>query len=191
MSRRTRDTWTPSTSRDNSSSGNYTGWNRRDIRGANSSGYEDKHATWGGTGGYESDKNKDSASRKGDEREAEKEKEREKEKGRDKPREKFNITKEDMWTLQRVLDSRKCSLGSTYKKNSEANNKVYDLNHNTMAALDRLTDAYETFEDTWAFVEKEPAEGDLLLAEEEEAIDQFEAARQHKARVLDEVENSR
>ena len=88
----------------------------------------------------------------------------------------------------RVIDRRKSSLSSTYKKKSEASIKVYDLNQHTIAALDRLADAYETFEDTWAFVEKESAEGDLLLAEEEEAIDQFEAARQHQAPILDELE---
>ena len=51
-----------------------------------------------------------------------------------------------------------------HKNNSEANNKVYDSNHKTVAALDRLAKVYETFEDTWAFVEKEFAEGDMLLA---------------------------
>ena len=55
------------------------GWNRRNTRGASSSGYEDKHATWGSTGDYgnesdkDKDKDKDSVSRKGKQREAEKE----------------------------------------------------------------------------------------------------------------------
>ena len=40
-----------------------------------------------------------------------------------------------------------------------------------MQALDRLADVYETFEDTWAFVEKETAEEDSLLAEADEAMD--------------------
>ena len=65
------------------------------------------------------------------------------------------------------------------------------LNQKTMAALDRLAEVYETFEDTWAFVEKEAAEDDLLLAEEDEAIDLFEAARLHQARILDELESCR
>ena len=55
----------------------------------------------------------------------------------------------------------------------------------------RLPDVYETFEDTWAFVEKETAEGDLLLAEADEAVDQLAAAQQHQARFLDELESSR
>ena len=48
-----------------------------------------------------------------------------------------------------------------------------------MAALNRLADVCETFEDTWAFEEKEFAEGDLLLAEGDEAMDQLAAAQQH------------
>ena len=39
-------------------------------------------------------------------------------------------------------------------------------------------------------MEKESAEGDLLLAEAAEAIDQLEAARQHQPRILDELESS-
>ena len=47
---------------------------------------------------------------------------------------------------------------------TEADTKVYDLNLKTMQALDRKADVNTTFEDTWAFVENETAEGDLLLA---------------------------
>ena len=61
-----------------------------------------------------------------------------------------------------------------------------------MAALDRLAKVYETFEDTWAFAEKECAEGDVLLAAEEEgAIDKMEAAQQHQVHILDELEGCR
>ena len=82
-------------------------------------------------------------------------------------------------------------MSATYKKNTEANTKVYDLNQKTMQALDRLADVYETFEDTWAFVEKETAEDDSLLAEADGAMDQLVAAQQHQARFLDEVKSSR
>ena len=52
--------------------------------------------------------------------------------------------------------------------------------------------AYETFEDTWHFFgERNPLKAILLLVEEKEAIDQFEAARLHQARVLDELQSSR
>ena len=56
------------------------------------------------------------------------------------------------------------------------NNKVCDLNQRTVAALDRLAEVYETFEDTWDIVEKESAEGDMLCASEEDAVDKLEAA---------------
>ena len=82
-------------------------------------------------------------------------------------------------------------MSATYRKNTEANTKVYDLNQKTMQALDRLADVYETFEDTWAFVEKETAEDDSLLPEADGAMDQLVAAQQHQARFLDEVESSR
>ena len=63
------------------------------------------------------DKDKDEASRKDKEGEAEKGKEKEKERGKDKPKEEsLGITKGDLWTLQRVLDSRKSSLSSTHKR---------------------------------------------------------------------------
>ena len=45
--------------------------------------------------------------------------------------------------------------------------------------MDRLAEVYETFEDTWDIVVKEPAEGDMLFASEEDAVDKLEAARQH------------
>ena len=57
--------------------------------------------------------------------------------------------------------------------------------------MDRLAEVYETFEDTRAFVEKESAEGGLLLSEEEDAIDQLEAAWQHQTRILDELKGRR
>ena len=62
---------------------------------------------------------------KGNERESEKEKENEKDNKKGRP---FGVTKEDLWALQRVFNSRKGSLRVTYKKNTEANTKVHDLN---------------------------------------------------------------
>ena len=63
-------------------------------------------------------------------------------------------------------------------KNSEANNKVYDLNQRTATALDRLAEVYEKFEDTWEIVVKESAAGDMLFASEEDAADKLGAAQQ-------------
>ena len=57
-----------------------------------------------------------------------------------------------------------------------------------MAALDRLAEVYETFEDTWDIVEKETAEGDQLFATEEDATDKMEEARQYQDRTLDVLE---
>ena len=50
-----------------------------------------------------------------------------------------------LWELHRLANNRKGSLSSACKKNSEANNKVYDLKQRTVAALDRLAEVYETF----------------------------------------------
>ena len=61
---------------------------------------------------------------------------------------------------------------------------MHDLNQRTVAALDRLAEVYETFEDTWDIVEKESAEGDMLFASQEDAVDKLEAARQHQDRSL-------
>ena len=54
----------------------------------------------------------------------------------------FDATSEDLWNLQKILHSKKGSLGKTYKSNLEANAKVYDLNQKT------ITPAFlhETFE---------------------------------------------
>ena len=60
-----------------------------------------------------------------------------------------------------------------------------------MAALDRLAELYETLGSSRALVEKESAEGDLLLAAEADAIDKMEAAQQHQVRILDELEGCR
>ena len=54
---------------------------------------------------------------------------------------------------------------------------MYDLNQKTMQALGRLAEVYATFEDTWANVETETAESDLLF--------------QHQARFQEELKSSR
>ena len=184
----------PPTSRDNSSSGNYTGWKRRDTRGTSASGYEGRDATWGGAKDYENENEdgKDKDVRRGKEREVEKEEETEKEKekgkGNDKLREKFiNVTKDDLWVLGRVLSNKKGSLSATFEKNSEANNKVYDLNENTMWALDRLEATYLSFEGTWAKMEHEIAEGDVLFAASQEVLDELAKAQPYKDCPRDEL----
>ena len=96
MTRRAHDTWSRSSKssapRGYSSRGNYSEWERRDTRGASSSGYEDKRAGWSNARATEVDadknKDKDDASRTGKEKEAEKGQEKEKEKEKEKEREK-------------------------------------------------------------------------------------------------------
>ena len=53
-----------------------------------------------------------------------------------------------LWELQRLINNRHGSLRATYKKNTEANTMVYDLNQKTMQALDTLGEEYEIFEET-------------------------------------------
>ena len=65
---------------------------------------------------------------------------------------------------------------------------MYDLNQRTVAALDRLAEVYETFEDTWDIVVMESAQGDMLFASEEDAVHKLEGARQHQDRTLQVLE---
>ena len=48
--------------------------------------------------------------------------------------------------LDRLLNYRKGTLGATYKMNSEANDRAYDMNQKTMQALDTLAEENGTFE---------------------------------------------
>ena len=58
----------------------------------------------------------------------------------------LRITPAEMWKLQKILSSRKGSVSQTYKKNTEANMKVYDLNQKTMQALSNLALVHARFE---------------------------------------------
>ena len=81
-----------------------TGWS---WRGTRSSGQVDKSEAWRGT--------------KEDDGEREKEKS-------------LNVTQEDSWAPLKILSSTKESLSATYKKNNDANTKVYDLNQKNNAS---------------------------------------------------------
>ena len=96
----------------------------------------------------------------------------------------LSITNEDLWAQQKVLSSRKGSLSATYKKNTEANTKVFDFNLKTLHALDRLAGVCATFEDTWANVENQISEGDIPM-------DELAKAQEHQARLQDELKSSR
>ena len=71
----------------------------------------------------------------------------------------LQIAPAEMWKLQKILSSRKGSLSQTYKKNTEANRKVYDLNQKTMQALSNLALVYARFEEAGVDLEVETSEG--------------------------------
>ena len=81
----------------------------------------------------------------------------------------FVVTEKRLWELHHLLNNRKGSLSSTYKKSTEANTKVYDLDQKTMQAVDFLAEKYEIFEETMKKVT--PEEGDVLFAVAYEAVE--------------------
>ena len=56
----------------------------------------------------------------------------------------LQVAPADLWMLQKILSSKKGSVSQTYKTNSEANTKVYDLNHRTMQDLNNFAIVYAT-----------------------------------------------
>ena len=58
----------------------------------------------------------------------------------------LNVTSDDLWRIRDKLDGKKSSLGRTYKMNTEANNKVYDLSQQAMKYLETLALLYANFE---------------------------------------------
>ena len=60
-----------------------------------------------------------------------------------------------LWCLQKHLHNKKGGLSQTYKKNTQANAKVYDLNHKTTQALETLAFVYSTFEKAGRDLNKE------------------------------------
>ena len=47
----------------------------------------------------------------------------------------LNITPDELWRLQKILSNKKGTWSQTYKKNTEANAQVYDLNQKTMQPM--------------------------------------------------------
>ena len=103
----------------------------------------------------------------------------------------FVAREQRLWELHRLLNNRKGSLSSTYKKNTEANTKVYDLNQKTMQAVDVLAEDYEIFEETMKKVTYETDEGDMLFAVAYEAMEELDKAQKHQHRSQDEKEATR
>ena len=75
----------------------------------------------------------------------------------------FVARQKRMWELHRPLNNRKGSLSAIYKKNTEANTKVYDLNQKTMQAVDVLGEDFAILKDTMKDVTYETEEGDMFL----------------------------
>ena len=100
----------------------------------------------------------------------------------------FVATARKLWELQRLLNNRKGSLSSTYKMNTEANTRVYDLHQKTMQALDALAEEYETFEETTKKVTHETEEGDMVFAVACEAMEELDKAQKDQGRLRDALE---
>ena len=63
-------------------------------------------------------------------------------------KEKFpNITREELWRLQEISSNKKGSLSQTWKRNTEANAKVNDLNQKTLYALETLVSVLAVFDE--------------------------------------------
>ena len=78
-------------------------------------------------------------------------------------KEKFlNITDADLCSLQKIQHNEKGSLSQTYKKNTEANAKVVDLNQKTMQALEFLAVVCSAFEKAGEDLNKKDASYDKI-----------------------------
>ena len=103
----------------------------------------------------------------------------------------FVVTQRRLWKLHRLLNNRKGSLSSTYKKNTEASTRVHDLNQKTMQALGALAEEYEIFEETMQKVMHETEDGDRLSAVAYEAMEELDKAQKDQDRLQDELEATR
>ena len=90
----------------------------------------------------------------------------------------FLVTEKRLWQVHHRLNNRKGSSSSTYKKNTEANTKVYDLNQKTMQSLDVLAEEYEIFEETMKKVTHELEELDKAQKDQDRLQDEVEATRE-------------
>ena len=74
------------------------------------------------------------------------------------------------------------------KKNAEATTRAYDLNQQTLQALDTLAEEYEAFEVTMKKVAFEHEEGDVLYAMASEVVEELDRAHEEQERLQYEVE---
>ena len=92
--------------------------------------------------------------------------------------------------LHGLLNSRKGSLNATYRKNAEANDKAYDLNHQSIQALDALAKEYVDLEVTMANVAHEQEAGDTLHVATLEVAEEPERTLKEQGRQKDDLVNS-
>ena len=100
--------------------------------------------------------------------------------------EKFlQIAPAEIWKLAKLLSSKTGSPSQTYKKISEANTKVYDLNQRTTQALYNLALVYATFEQAGANLELEFSEE---TCSSPMCVRQWKGGQQHQERAQGELE---
>ena len=58
----------------------------------------------------------------------------------------LNVTSDDLWCIRDKLAGKKSSLGKTYETNSEANDKVHELNQQSSKYVETLALLYANFE---------------------------------------------
>ena len=92
--------------------------------------------------------------------------------------------------LHHPLNSRKGSLNAKYKKNTEATDKVHDLNQNCIQAPDALAVEYKAFEITMTNVTSEHEAGDVSHAAALEVADEPERTQKDQGRLQDDLDCS-
>ena len=92
--------------------------------------------------------------------------------------------------LHRLFNSRRGSLNATNKKNTDANDKAYDLNQKSIQALDVLAAEYVAFEATLANVTSEYEAGDVLHAAALEVAEELERTQKDQGRLQDDLDCS-
>ena len=92
--------------------------------------------------------------------------------------------------LHRLLKSRKGSFNATYRKNTDANDKAYDLNQKSIQALDALTKEHVDFEATVANVTSEHEAGYVLHAATLEVTEELERTPTDQGRLQNDLDCS-
>ena len=92
--------------------------------------------------------------------------------------------------LHPLSNSRKGSLNATYKNNTDANDKAFDLNQKSLHALDALAAEYVAFEATMANVTSEHEAGDVFHAATLAVAEEIERCQKDQGRPQDDLDCS-